>query len=359
MEATKGRRAILALARQAGWTHVHQLNAADACTWLADQMEAGWSAKTHNNALCRLRAFGKFAKDQNLIPGNPFLTIEYIAGADDGEGVRPLTLEEGFALVHATRKWEESGNKVADTGRWIVYTVAIYTGYRWSELRRLRWEHVNLDAETPHVQLPALKSKNRKSQVLALAPDAVEALRIARARASGSGKVFNTMPCHKTMNADLERAGIAKRDEQGISVSFHSTRKLLAEMLDASHVRDTASNAMMRHANARITKQKYRKARLEETANVAQNLPSILKNLPRSENMTDCVRKSVDMSSDLADTHTNPPGTVATGGNATEHADSIWPKNERRGTLIPLGSRTGKRTVEKVLSTSFRIKVRP
>jgi hypothetical protein len=108
-----------------------------------------------------------------------------------------------------------------------------------------------------------------------LTADAVEALRIAKARASGSGKVFDTMPCHKTMNADLERAGIPKHDARGRSLSFHGLRKTFATNAARFGVSQRVTQEAMRHTDPKITANFYQDAQILPLAEELRKIPML------------------------------------------------------------------------------------
>lgn len=117
--------------------------------------------------------------------------------------------------------------------RWLVYLTAATTGLRWSQLKRLEWGMVRLDASPPHLDLPPELAKNGEPTIVWLTAELAGALR-AHGRAEyrfvpNSGdvppeRVFRAVPKPTSFDRDLAKAGLAKAGGSGKTLSFHSLR---------------------------------------------------------------------------------------------------------------------------------------
>lgn len=278
IEVKKAGTAVARVAGELGWKTVRDMHAGKVRAWLGEQLDAGKSPKTHNNMADRLRSFAAFCADERMLPNNPLAEVKLITGDVAGEGSRPLSTAELRALVAATmaqcRVDGRSGRR-----RERLYMLAAYTGLRLGELSRLNWGHVNLQGEIPCITLPGLAQKNRKKNVLAVAPQIVELLREMRAEALQAGKAAAgdrvlVKPDNITLQRDFRRANIIP-DETGQAATFHGIRKWLANELDRAGVRARIVRAIMRHGGRNITADRYQAAPLVEIRDALAQLPRV------------------------------------------------------------------------------------
>jgi integrase len=118
---------------------------------------------------------------------------------------------------------------------------------RWGEIRRLRWE--NIDLKNGWVQLRAEETKARRDDVLPLAPDLAKALKKA---ARPAGLVFASSPTLKTLQRDLKRAKIEYETERG-QVDRKSLRKTFGTHLARAGVELQTAVKLMRHSDPKLT----------------------------------------------------------------------------------------------------------
>ena len=109
---------------------------------------------------------GRAVRDEH-VPVNPCANVELPGLREDERAAkrRALTPDEVRQLLEATTfvRWRTA------------YRVALGSGVRESELGRLRWADVELDADPPLARVR--RAKSGKQRVVPLLPDAVEALR--------------------------------------------------------------------------------------------------------------------------------------------------------------------------------------
>ena len=88
-------------------------------------------------------------------------------------------------------------------------------------------------------------------------------------------RVF-TVPKIETFRADLDKAGIPYRDEQGRVADFHSLRVTLCTNLHNAGVPERTAMEMMRHSDRRLTDKVYTDTSKLHTWSAVDRLPSVL-----------------------------------------------------------------------------------
>jgi integrase len=232
--------------------------------------QASLSARTLNQYLETARTFIKWCRSQRPLPWMPSDPLEGIRKADQSirrREKRALTLDELQRLKDVSGK------------RWVIYLTAALTGLRRSELKRLQWGDVRLDAELPYIQLRASATKARRADVVPINPELLEALRQHRpANVRGDQTVFAGMPDYYTYRRDVEiRAKIPWRDAQGRLASFHCLRKTFGTYLALADVPLRVAMDMMRVTDAKLLTGIYTDAKLFNTSAAAARLPRLVK----------------------------------------------------------------------------------
>jgi integrase len=270
--AAEIRKGSLAVRRVlAGVSTVQEIGPRRVRVWLGEYLQAGASAKSHNNMASRLRAFGEHCRRAGWLPTNPLAEVEMIR-ADEGEGSRPFSTAELDALVRTTAEYE-AGDKRRQTGRAAVYVLAAYTGLRLGELGRLRWEHVTQGADGWAYTLPGRLAKSRRREGAPLAPAAVLALQALRRLWPDSPVVCAKIPSRHTFERDLSRAcpNIPAHERP----TFHGLRKWLANELDRVGARSKVAQSILRHKPATLMQRAYQRATPEEMRADLQKLPQL------------------------------------------------------------------------------------
>ena len=153
--------------------------------------------------------------------------------------------------------------------------MAVLTGIRHGELKRLRWSDLNLASDRPSVTVRASVSKNHKQACLPLHPALLKELREFRpADAAAGNLVFpGMMPHSVAFNALLKRAGIVKTDSQGRVTDFHSLRHTFCTSLHRAGVPQREAMELMRHNDPRLTANTYADASLFSLRGAVEKLP--------------------------------------------------------------------------------------
>lgn len=182
---------------------------------------------------------------------------------------RPLTDDEIDGLL-----------KVADGRggtRRAFYLCALYLGLRRSELKRLRWSALDLDAGTCTIS----DGKAHRTDVLPIVAELLDELRRIRpALAHPATKVFDPAPKDAERRRDFEEAKLVpslvnakgerlKRDTSLPVVDLHSLRSSLAVRLAKQNVPPMVAQRLMRHASVTTTTRHYVKLQLVDLAAAA------------------------------------------------------------------------------------------
>jgi len=207
------------------------------------------SPKTVNEYLNALNALLNWMLRQERIPRNPLQGVTHA----DTRGLRGL--KRAFSDDEFTRFIAVAGAQRS------LYLTAAYTGLRLGELRALLWSDVHLDHARPHFVVRAATTKNRSIAHVPLHPQIADELR--RMRPSGARPADAVFAgCHHATAArrilvDLAAAGIARVDEQGRKLCFHSLRYTFATKLAQHGVAQRTAQELLRHSDPRLTANLY------------------------------------------------------------------------------------------------------
>lgn len=300
--------------------------------WLDDAEADGLAASTRNEYLISLSAFCNWAVKTDRLAKNPVVGIGKADRASDRRRVRrALTADEVARLLDAARR-----RPVAEVGRkpvplpdkdkcgrssWtretltaenferchaeglkrlegdrnfhrrrrraelealghqraLFYLLAVSTGLRWGELASLTVGQLHLSAvPAPHLSLDPEDTKNARGASIPLRADVAEELRCYLADRSldrYDAKLFDTPPTIRVFDADIQAAGIPKRDARDRVIDIHSLRHTFGTHLSASGVHPRTAMAAMRHSRMELTMNYYTDPTLLDVAGAVNALP--------------------------------------------------------------------------------------
>ena len=188
--------------------------------------------------------------------------------------------------------------------RGLIYKTLILTGLRRGELASLTVGQLELDGPVPFARLNAADEKNRQGNSIPLRADLVADLREwleaklhdERTAALRNGQVVPSrlgpdtpivnVPASlvRTLDRDLQAAGIPKRDERGRVVDVHALRHSFGTMLSRNGVAPRTAQAALRHSTIDLTMNVYTDPKLLDIHGALESLPKFdLKNDPRPE----------------------------------------------------------------------------
>jgi integrase len=225
------------------------------------------SARSLNQYLETARTFVDWCCGQRppWLESNPLRAVQPACEAVKVREKRALTLEEMARLERA------AGN------RWPIYLTAALTGLRRSELKRLQWGDIRLDADRPFIQLRAGATKARRADVVPINAELLVVLkRLCPDNVRADQRVFPRIPKYATYKKDVTvRACIPWRDDQNRLASFHALRKTFGTYLAIANVPMRTAMDLMRVTDAKLLNGVYTDARLLNSAAAAATLPKI------------------------------------------------------------------------------------
>ncbi len=275
------------LVKECDWNYISDLSGSNIQDWITEQREndtmAAWTINTYIQSA---KAFvGWLLNVSERITNNPFEGVKLLSTSKDRRRVRRAATEEALAdLILAT----EDGPLVtkicglSGRERGLLYRVAYYTGYRWSELWHLRRSSFRLKELIPHVFLEAKFTKNGSDAFQPIPKDfANELLEYmelfpsdAPAFPMWKGKGARMLRC------DLCRAGVPYVNELGEYLDFHAIRHTTASHMNKTGVPLGTAQKVMRHSDPKVTAEYYIHTELAEKAAALKFLPSLKAGAP-------------------------------------------------------------------------------
>ena len=245
---------------------------AKACGWrtLRDVTRPTWtkylenrkgSPRTLNNILSTVRSFLVWAVENKYLDADPLSTAKPVDDSEKTRVWRAFSDEETLAIL-------------AHAGRYdLAVRLALGTGLRRSEVRRLQWRDVDLGPR-PCLRLRPEATKAKRADVLPL-PRHLAALLEARRppEAAPTDRVTTPPTCDAWVGL-LKRAGIAYTDNEGRIGGFHGLRKSYITALQRSGAAPRVVQALARHTDPRLTHGTYTDLSLLDTFGAVQNLPT-------------------------------------------------------------------------------------
>lgn len=252
------------LQSEIGWKILKDMTPESFIAWRDRQK---MSPATKNHFHDAVRGFANWLLDHRRMEVNLFLPIKRAQIPKGSRGNhRSLSVDEVRRLIAA-----------APSERALVYLLAVTTGLRHAELRRLNWVDIRLDANPPHIYFPGDSAKNKRPATLVLTEEAANQLRSIHPGDRATGRVFSGgMPSHHTFNADLKAAGIPKQDHLARSVSFHTLRRTLVTTLHLVGVDRRTAMEINRHTSSQLTDVIYTDSEALPKADAIRRLPSFM-----------------------------------------------------------------------------------
>jgi integrase len=223
--------------------------------------ELGRSPRTVNSRRETFRAFGNWCRKTGRVETNPLEFLPKLDESHDRRRIRrPLTDVELERLLEVA----------AERGRRVWYLVAVLAGLRRSELAKLTWGSIDVDAGL----LTIRDGKAKREDVVPLHPELLDELKAARPTdAKPTDRVFPTIVTNLTRKLDFKRAGIPEIDEQGRVADLHGLRATLGTRLARAGIAPQVAQRIMRHADYRTTLKHYTVLSLADTTAAMQRLP--------------------------------------------------------------------------------------
>ena len=204
------------------------------------------SARTVNHRRASALAFVNWCVKTGRLEANPIGRLGKLDESRDRRRIRRALTDEELTRLMAVA--EARGRKA-----W--YLLAVLAGLRRSDLVRLTWGSVDLEAAV----LTIRDGKAKREDRLPIHSEALEELRRLRPVTVLPGaRVFPTAVTNRTRQEDFKRAKIPLApDEQGRVVDLHALRGTLGTRIARQGIAPQVAQQLMRHADYRTTLKHY------------------------------------------------------------------------------------------------------
>ncbi|MEM7517529.1 MAG: site-specific integrase, partial [Planctomycetota bacterium] len=240
------------------FTRLADLDAERLASHLHELRREGKAARTVNSHRQQLVAFGSWLLDTGRVPSNPMLRLPRFDESSDRRRVRRALTDEELSRLFAVAEAQGGLYRLA----W--YLGAALAGLRRGDLKRICWRDVDFEERLIRVR----GGKAKREDLVPLHPqlrEALEALKV-EAKALPTAHVFPREVTTLTVRKDMDRAGIAREDDQGRVADLHGLRTTLATALARNGVAPQIARGLMRHSSYETTLASYTALRTEDYA---------------------------------------------------------------------------------------------
>jgi len=241
----KAREIHLFTSRQ-GVTTLNDMTPERLRAFLAELKQAGQSHRSLNRFRQSVITFANWCCREGLLKSHRLDAVgRYNESKDKRRARRAATDQELVRFLQA-----------APPDRRVKYLTILYSGLRRSEAKQLVVGDV--DFERAELRIDRAITKTGEDACLPLHDELVGALRAwIPDDANPTDCLFDSLPNHRTVNRDLQRAGVDKKDARGHQLDLHALRTTmctrLLRVVDASHAklltRHESSNVLDKHYN--------------------------------------------------------------------------------------------------------------
>jgi len=246
--------------------------------FLANLQRQGLSAETRNHYLRAIKNFFNWMVKDGRAPENPIKTLSLVNSRPDRRvNRRALSVDELRRLLETTARGPVRYG-MTGSERALLYRLAVETGLRAYELRSLKVNDFDLDADPPTVTIRAAYAKNRRTDTLPLRLETARSLKQFFTDKGPVERAFQVPPNYDTADmfrADLEAAGIPYIDESGRRADFHALRHTFITNLARSGVHPKVAQALARHSTITLTLDRYSHTVLTDLSEAVSVLPDL------------------------------------------------------------------------------------
>ena len=263
-----------------GFIFIADLSASRVHTFLAELRGNGIATQTSNHYLRAIKQFSRWLVRDRRMADDPLAPLEMMNAKLDRRRTRRALSEVDLARLLEIAEKGKTVRGLTGPDRSMLYRVAIFTGYRASELGSVTSESFDLNSRPPKLSVAAGYSKRRRSDSVPLHPELVKLLRPWLAQKPPQqpvwpGKWADRKEGAAMLRVDLKAAGIDYTDEEGRVIDFHGLRHTFASRLARAGVSVQQAKELMRHSDVNLTMNTYTHLELHDTAGAIESLPGI------------------------------------------------------------------------------------
>ena len=259
---------------------LRDVEAAKVQGYIAEAIRAGLSTKSGNHYLAAIKGFFNWMRDDRRMAENPLAHLKaQNAKKDIRRQRRALMLHEIDALLSTTLTGSRHHN-MTGRERYMLYALALSTGFRAGELSSLLWRSLDLDESEPFITVLAEYAKNGKEATLPLRKEIAGLFRrwYVEEGFSLADKVFpgfNKDKAAAMLRKDLAAAGIAYQDNAGRYADFHSLRHTFISNVGKSGATVKEAQMLARHSTVALTLDVYTHIGLNDERRAIESLPRL------------------------------------------------------------------------------------
>lgn len=216
---------ILAITEGAGFERVNEITADGVTRFAGKLRRRGLSSRTVHAYLTAIKGFTKWLANNDKLTRDPLTSIQKPNWKSDRCRERRMLLVDEFHWLRKTTLQGSERCEMTPRERVLLYSVAIQTGLRSSELRSLTNGKLYLDREPPFVLCKSRSTKNRKQARQYIQPSLAAELQDFVSASGRRSQVFK-MPDESTM-ADMLRADLAEARKAWLEEAKHDRIKYI------------------------------------------------------------------------------------------------------------------------------------
>ena len=269
--STNRARKVLALARIKRISDLTLSKAQDA---LAALRKEGLGQETINHHVRAVKAFSKWLWRDNRAREHCLAHLSTASSeADRRRRRRALTPAEALRLIEAAEASRKTVGGMTGPDRARLYSLALGTGFRASELASLTPERFDLTSNPPTATVPAGYTKNGREAVQPLPQNLTDRLAPWLSTLPAGLPIFNLSDrTAEMLRVDLIAAGIEYETASGVC-DFHALRGCYISYLVSSGASVKVCQDLARHSTPSLTIGIYAKAALHDIQGALESLP--------------------------------------------------------------------------------------
>ena len=237
------------------------------------QLRARFAGETVNHHIRAVKGFARWLWKDGRIQEHALAHLATTTNHGDRRRVRrALTAEEAARLVQATTG-APLAFSMTGINRAIAYAIALGTGFRAEEIRRLERDDFRLDTHPPTITCRAAYTKNGIEAVQPI-PDHLATRLRAWTQTQPTGTPLLRLPntTAEMIRRDLTRAGIPYQTPDGVA-DFHSHRVTYISTLVQAGTSVKVAQTLARHSTPSLTIGVYARIAPHDVVGAVQALP--------------------------------------------------------------------------------------
>jgi integrase len=268
-----------------GFAFVGDISASKVQAYLAERRQEkpkqrAIGIRTSNFFLQSLKQFSRWLVADGRTGENP---LAYLQGQNPKTDIRhrrrALSSNEIERLIEATARGP-ARNGMSSKERVMLYSLALTSGLRASELASLTWQCFDFEGSPPTVRVEACYSKHRREDIQPLPADVAEGFRRWQCEIQPGPQdcvfgTFNKNNASRMLKKDLAAAEIPYTDSADRTCDFHALRATYITHIVKGGASPKIAQHLARHSSISLTFDVYTHIGLHDAQGALSALPHI------------------------------------------------------------------------------------